>query len=337
MDTQGRSYSYVLILIEWPEGGGELSFPIVAAAGDRLGSDYDPEAVRGLNLPTFSSGQMRSGNAGEEVAEMPTPERGDAGEVSSFILSEALPVVPVKLVKWIVKGELVDMAELLKDNMEAERHCTAIEGESSRGLLGQRESRREVPDILSWLQCFTAYVAVLCSWYPAKAKELWAYQATMISEDRRCGGKGWSVYHALFQQQITSIEAADFSKINQGLYATTFLAYGGRGQFCQSCLASDHTHSECVLHPNQSVPVVRVGQAAVPQVRNEGPQWQQDPKRSVKGSCVAWNDGMCTGPYCKYSHVCPECYSRDHRRPWCRTKGVEPSFRREQEDWRLCF
>lgn len=302
-----------------------------------MGSDYDPEAVRGLNLPSFSSGQLRSVNAGEEVAEMPTPKRGDAGEVSSFVLSEALPVVPAKLVKRIWKGEFVDMAELLKDNMEAERRRTAIEGESSQGLLGQRGSRREVPDILSWLQCFSAYAAVLCSRYPAKAKELWAYQATMISEHRRCGGKGWSVYDALFRQQITSMEAVDFSKINQGLYATTFLAYGGRGQFCQSCLASDHNHSECALHPNQSLPVVRVGQAAVPQVRDEGSQRRQDRKRSVKGPCFAWNDGMCTGPYCRYSHVCSKCYSRDHRRPWCRAKGAEPPFRREQEDGKPRF
>ena len=301
-----------------------------------LGSSYDPEAVRGLNLPTFSSVQRMSGSAGEEVAGMPTPKRAEVGEVPPFVLSEALPVVPAKLVKRIVKGEFVDMAELLKDNMEVERR-RAAEGETSQALLGQRGSRREVPDMLSWLQCFSAYAAVLCSQYPEKAKELWAYQATMISEHRRCGGKGWSVYDALFRQQITSMETVDFSKINQGLYATTFLAYGGRGQFCQGCLASDHTHSECALHPNQSLPVVRVGQAAGPQAREEGSQRRQDRKRSVKGACFAWNDGMCNGPYCKYSHVCSKCYSRDHRRPWCRAKGMEPPSKREREEGRPQF
>ena len=35
------------------------------------------------------------------------------------------------------------------------------------------------------------------------------------------------------------IESADFSKLNQGLYATTFLAYGGKGQVCKECLVSD--------------------------------------------------------------------------------------------------
>ena len=92
--------------------------------------------------------------------------------MSSFVLSEALPVVLVKLVKRIVKGEFVDMAELLKDNMEAERRHGDVEGESSQALLGQRENRREVPDMLSWLQRFSAYAAVLCSQYLEKAKEL---------------------------------------------------------------------------------------------------------------------------------------------------------------------
>ena len=42
------------------------------------------------------------------------------GDGSPFILSEALPVVPIKLLKRIVKGEYVDMAELLNDNIKAE-------------------------------------------------------------------------------------------------------------------------------------------------------------------------------------------------------------------------
>ncbi len=40
-----------------------------------------------------------------------------------FVLSEALPVVPSKLVRRILRAEYVDMAELLKDNMEAAGGC----------------------------------------------------------------------------------------------------------------------------------------------------------------------------------------------------------------------
>ena len=64
-------------------------------------------------------------------------------------------MVPAKLVKKIVRGDFVDIAELLRDNMEAERRRAGWEGEPSL------TRRREVPDILSWLQCFSIYAAVL--------------------------------------------------------------------------------------------------------------------------------------------------------------------------------
>ena len=40
------------------------------------------------------------------------------------MLSETLPIVLAKLVKKILKGELIDVVELLKDNMEMERWCS---------------------------------------------------------------------------------------------------------------------------------------------------------------------------------------------------------------------
>ena len=69
-----------------------------------------------------------------------------------FILGEGLPAVPAKLANKIQKG---DMAELLKDNIEAER-CRVAHGQegSSSNPTPSRTSWREVPDLLSWLQCF---------------------------------------------------------------------------------------------------------------------------------------------------------------------------------------
>lgn len=84
-------------------------------------------------------------------------------------------------------------------------------GESSQT---QRASCREVPDFESWLQCFSSYAAVVASRYPHKCGELWAYQAIMIAEHRKCGGRGWLLYNSAFRQQITSLETAEFAKIN---------------------------------------------------------------------------------------------------------------------------
>ena len=54
--------------------------------------------------------------------ESKTPQEGEAGMDSRpFVLGEALPVVPAKMVRRILKGEFIDTAELLKDNVEVEQ------------------------------------------------------------------------------------------------------------------------------------------------------------------------------------------------------------------------
>ena len=136
---------------------------------------------------------------------------------SSFILSEALPVVPPKLMKRIIKGEYVDMAGLLNDNMEAEQRQAFMKSKISPYV---SQHRPGCTDILSCLHCFSLYAVVICCSHPTKAKQLWAYQAMMINEARRCRGRGLLLYDAAFHQQISSLEAADFSRINQYLYST---------------------------------------------------------------------------------------------------------------------
>jgi len=73
------------------------------------------------------------------------------GDSLPFILSEALPVVPLKLVKRIVKSKYVNMVELLNDNMEVEHRQALFESQLSLCSSQQRPGRRENPDILNWL------------------------------------------------------------------------------------------------------------------------------------------------------------------------------------------
>ena len=73
-----------------------------------------------LNLPIIGSGDRY--RPAIPVVNLP-PELGTAKpqEPSPFVLGEELPVVPVRLVKKSIKGEFVDMSELLKDNMKVLR------------------------------------------------------------------------------------------------------------------------------------------------------------------------------------------------------------------------
>lgn len=74
--------------------------------GERSGTEEpkDKEQDRVTHKPHHGGGESK-GEAGDEA--------------SPFILGESLPVVPAKLVKKILKGDFVDMADLLKGSREA--------------------------------------------------------------------------------------------------------------------------------------------------------------------------------------------------------------------------
>jgi len=126
----------------------------------------------------------------------------------------------------------------------------------------------------------------------------------MISEHRKCGGRGWLLYDTAFRQQITSLETTDFSRINQSLYSTTFLAYGGRRQFCVRCMMSDHSQEDCALNPNRALALVQLRDLGMGPGRRE----EQDPRqRSRRGAYFAFNDWRCSSPYYRFEHVCSRC------------------------------
>ena len=167
-----------------------------------------------------------------------TEDRGDeSGSGSSpgpFFLSEGLPPVPAKLVAKIQRGDYVDMAELLRDNMEMERRQSSD---------SQGSGRRN--------RCMYAmYASVLCDKYPDKVRQLFAYQTMLVREVHRGGGKGWMAYDTMFHQQAANNLKVDWSVLNNSLYSTSFLAQqNNRGRTCQWCMETDHISSNCAMAP----------------------------------------------------------------------------------------
>ena len=203
--------------------------------------------------------RVTSGEAGEE-------EPRSKAETQPFILSECLPPVPAKLVAKIIKGDFVDMAELLRDNIEAERRRAL--GESSSCPNASRPQRREVPDFMSWLQCFGTYVGIVATHKPERIKQLMAYQMTMIREARRCGGAGWQGYDTMFRQLAATTPGTDWGQLNSALYTVTFMAQqNGRGKTCQHCLETDHSGTECAMAP------VRLAGRGNPPGSTPPPKW----------------------------------------------------------------
>lgn len=224
--------------------------------------------------------------------------------------------VPAKLVSKIRRGEYVDMSELLRDNMELERRRDSWEVSSNTFGLTPQPRRREVPDLLSWVQCFGMYAAVLYSSSPERLQQLYAYQTMIVREAHRCGGKGWLAYDQMFCQQA-AVRATDWSKLNNSLYATTFLQQqNGRGRTCIHCMETDHVSNECSLAPLQPGRPLTLSRPDAPSDSDE----RGNKGRSSK-ICCSWNDGRCAiGPYCRYCHIlCAKCGSNSHKVMNCTT------------------
>lgn len=136
--------------------------------GDELGKEVELSLVKRLQLPAFSASLEKAGLEIVSSKEKTLKFMAESGKMNkseaspSFILGEALLVVPAKLAKHILKGEYIDIAELLKDNIEAKRRRLAS---MDKGGGPSRGTRRAIPNLLSCLCCYSLFAAIICSKY----------------------------------------------------------------------------------------------------------------------------------------------------------------------------
>ena len=159
-----------------------------------------------------------------EILSNSSAGRGKEEEYQPFLFSDGFPPVPAKLVGKFLRLEFVDMTELLRNNIEAKRRQGRQR--ETTGVPAKQQHRREIPDILSWIQCFGTYmyVSVVASKFPERVSGMLAYQTTLVREARRCGGGGWAAYDMAFRQQAATDKECDWSKLNSSLYPVTFMA-----------------------------------------------------------------------------------------------------------------
>ncbi len=89
--------------------------------GSSLG-EYDASRVVDLGLPTIASALGRVEPA--PVKPVKATFLPSEPPTTKFQLGETLSLVPVRIVCHIVKGDFVDMAELMEENLELEFRCS---------------------------------------------------------------------------------------------------------------------------------------------------------------------------------------------------------------------
>ena len=78
--------------------------------------------------------------------------------------------------------------------------------------------KSDVHDILTWVECFNSYIAVITSFRPERARDLLAYMTLIIHIAKQFPGRCWYNYDRAFRLQATASNLINWTQINSDLY-----------------------------------------------------------------------------------------------------------------------
>ena len=268
-------------------------------------------------MPTFTTNL--SGSAGSVLPLTLTQQssEGSGGELQPVTSSSVpgLALIPPKLVQRILKGEFVDMYELLPETWRVEEPkdscCRSV-----------RPKRGLVTDISLWTECYALLVAVLTTKHPDKAPHFMCYLRTIVRASRNFEGTAWASYDAAYRRQAANRHSLDWAIIDPTIYNEAFT---GRAQLlprCRYCLAETHEARDCQYAPRDDPPL-----AKYPRNASWGTRLSQPPDRASQRSvdlCELYNSvegNRCTFKWCRFAHVCAKCKRGPHPAAECNRSG----------------
>ena len=73
-------------------------------------------------------------------------------------------------------------------------------------------------DILTWVECFNSYIAVLTTFYPPRSRDLLAYMALIVRTAKQFGETAWLDYDRAFRREAAASNLRDWSVMRPDLY-----------------------------------------------------------------------------------------------------------------------
>ena len=280
-----------------------LSYQACTPAGSEPGQartsqgTQPPAAVAPLTLPLFSPSDTTNGL--ELLAAAATENTGNyiAWTTTALLLSMPGPFNPAaslspKVVKCILDLEFVEMSEVKVDDIAAQAPGRP-----------PPSARLPITNISQWIERYSLMAAVLCSKFPDKAGELFAYQAIIVGAERNYEGKRWVAYDRQYRREALARKDLNWSATYPRLYSEAFTGRARSIARCNYCLQDDHTAAQCPCNPNPPVfgwfpnpipwPTRPIGSGP------PNPDHVQDAQ-----ICRRFNEGCCRSSRCRYRHSC---------------------------------
>lgn len=108
------------------------------------------------------------------------------------------------------------------------------------------QTRRVIPDLATWLQCYALYTTVLLAHQPGRLADLMGYQALIAKASKKFKWPSWVVYDQNFRQDAAGNPDLPWAKVDPSLYAQCFTGQEAlRESWCSKCQGLDHQSAEC--------------------------------------------------------------------------------------------
>ena len=199
-------------------------------------------------------------------------------------------------------------------------------------------ARLPITDISHWVEKFSMMAAVICSRFPDKAPEMFAYLGTIVRAERNYEGLRWVTYDRQFRREALANKNLNWSVTDSRLYNEAFTGRAKAIARCSFCLQDDHTDAYCPNNPNRSY----FGGYPGPLVWQAPPTWplpapmpppHQGSAAKSQEICRRYNDGRCKMAKCRYLHACLQCRS-PHPAIECPHRGGHPTQQRSRSPFR---
>ena len=162
------------------------------------------------------------------------------------------------------------------------------------------QSRKLIPDLGTWSQCFAIFMAVVTAKEPDHSADLLAYLSTIAKASLKYRWPAWIVYDQNFRQEAADKGLRKWAQVDPSIYAQCFTGMSiSQEGWCKTCMSIDHSSESCPLKMTRKRPTV-----PLPSCGNK--RFQQSPKSQV---CLKYKyEGNCKfGRSCRFQHICSSC------------------------------
>lgn len=230
------------------------------------------------------------------ISKLDNDEGGSSSQPPAPLVT-GLPALPKTLIARVLANEYVDFAELPPAKGKGRLMPQSLEGQIIVvQAVELMQTRKIIPDLATWIQCFSIYTATLLSKYPARMPELMAYQTIIAKASQRYR---WVVYDQNFWQEAAGNPHQSWARVEPSIYAQCFTGQAISAEnWCTRCQCLDHTTSSCPYRPRKKQ---WTGVGGSSSTSTQGRQEQQ--------ICIKYKfNGDCKfGKECRYLHVCSAC------------------------------